>query len=117
MGEDYQKVGRIERGKRSLTLDYLLNVSKALEIPVSSFLESEEKHEKGLTQEDTVSLLNEIVVLIEEKYHQLPFPLTPKQKGQLIAKIYQSALQFPPSAQRLLVTCFFEGLLSIYSDS
>ena len=37
IGEDYQKVGRIERGQRSLTIDYLMKVSKALEIPVEDF--------------------------------------------------------------------------------
>ncbi len=101
MGEDHQKVGRIERGKRSLTIDYLMKVSKALDTPLEDFF-SEEK-----TQEPILDLLNEIVILVEEKCH---LPLDAKSKGKLISKIYELTLKFPKVQQQMFLESFFEGL-------
>jgi len=42
LGENSQKVGRIERGQRSLTVDYLLKISKALSTPIETILEVEQ---------------------------------------------------------------------------
>lgn len=103
IGEDHQKVGRIERGKRSLTIDYLMKVSKALDTPLEDFF-SEEK-----AQEPTLDLLNEIVTLLEENLSRLP-PLDAKSKGKLISKIYELALKFPKTHQRMFLESFIEGL-------
>lgn len=100
IGEDHQKVGRIERGKRSLTIDYLLKVSKALETPVESFFEQAHSNEKH------IDLLNEIVILVEEKQ----LPLDPKSKGKFVSKIYELALKFPKNEQKMFLDSFFEGL-------
>lgn len=100
IGEDHQKVGRIERGKRSLTIDYLLKVSKALNTPVEEFFSREN------SSEAQIDLLNEIVILVEE--HQLS--LDPKSKGKFISKIYELSLKFPKDQQKLFLTSFFEGL-------
>ncbi len=100
IGEDHQKVGRIERGKRSLTIDYLLKVSKALDTPVETFFEQAPSNEKH------IDLLNEIVILVEEKQ----LPLDPKSKGKFVSKIYELALKFPKDQQKMFLDSFFEGL-------
>jgi len=99
IGEDHQKVGRIERGKRSLTIDYLLKVSKALETPVETFFTEER-------QKEDLDLLNEIVIHFEEA----GISLDPKSKGKCISKLYELAAKFPKSEQRLFLESFFEGL-------
>jgi transcriptional regulator with XRE-family HTH domain len=115
IGEDYQKVGRIERGKRSLTIEYLMKVSKALDTPLENFLTNENSKKDGNTNSTTNSLdlLNEIVTLVEENSSRLPNPLDTSNKGRFISKLYEYALKFPEAQQRLFLDSFFQGLLSI----
>ena len=109
IGEDYQKVGRIERGERSITLDYLMKVSKALDTPVEDFF-SEKSIDKKLDQPtNNLELLNRIVVLVEENYANLPFELDARGKGKLISKLYELALKFPEKEQPLFVKSFFDS--------
>ncbi|WP_194846892.1 helix-turn-helix domain-containing protein [Candidatus Neptunochlamydia vexilliferae] len=112
MGEDHQKVGRIERGRRSLTLDYLMKVSKALDIQPESFLKEEEKSSQENPQNASL-LLNDIVVLVEEKNSQLQRPLNAKQKGTLVSKLYEQASQFPPAQREQFLKSFLDTLLAI----
>lgn len=107
IGEDYQKVGRIERGQRSLTIDYLMKVSKALEIPVEDFFS---ENDSGYNKGNVLDLLNEVVIFVEENSSRLPFKLDAKSKGKFISKIYELALKFPSAQQRLFLKAFFEGL-------
>ena len=115
MGEDHQKVGRIERGKRSLTIDYLMKVSKALDTPIEDFLIHEKPNPtKAIkSSENSLDLLNEIIVAIEENNSLLTTPLDAKTKGKFVSKIYELALKFPEAQQRLFLESFFEGLLTI----
>ncbi|NGX38468.1 MAG: hypothetical protein K1000chlam2_01642 [Chlamydiae bacterium] len=117
IGENHQKVGRIERGKRSLTVDYLLKLSKALDTPLDSLL-NEETQDTGedSSASDSSNLLNDIVILVEEKNALLPNPFTAKDKGRLISKTYELALKFPKPHQSLFVESFLEGLFSIHSS-
>ncbi len=96
IGEDHQKVGRIERGKRRLTIDYLLKVSKALDTPLEEFLSDKNPV--------TSDLLSEIITLVEEK------ELQTKNKGKFISKLYELATKFPRDQQQLFLESFFEGL-------
>ena len=59
IGENHQKVGRIERGKRSLTIDYLLKLSKALDTPLENFLNEENSDTyEASSASDSSNLLN-----------------------------------------------------------
>ena len=98
IGEDHQKVGRIERGKRRLTIDYLLKVSKALDTPLEDFF-SEENASKPPSD-----LLSEIITIVDEQQ------LQSKSKGKFISKLYELASKFPKEQQRLFLKSFFEGL-------
>lgn len=110
IGEDHQKVGRIERGQRALTIDYLMKVSKALEIPVEDFFSQKNS---GNNKDSALDLLNEIVIFVEENSSCLPFKLDAKSKGKFISKIYELALKFPEAQQCLFLKSFFEGLQSL----
>jgi len=114
MGENHQKVGRIERGRRSLTVDYLMKVSKALDTPLETFF-IEKQSEKQETS-DTGILLNEIIVFVEENVTRFPSPLDAKTKGKLVSKVYELALKFPQTQQRLFLEAFFEGLFVLKSS-
>lgn len=104
MGEKSQKVGRIERGQRSLTVDYLLKVSKALATPIETILE----HETPAAAPNSFdsNILNDVVVLVEEIAHKLPIDYTSQQKAKMISKIYENLLKLPQEQQPL-----FFGLL------
>lgn len=103
MGENSQKVGRIERGARSITLDYLVKVSKALEAPLESFLVENEENESAACHSD---LLSRIVVLVEE--HCLNFPMKSSKKALMISKIYELTLRFPEENQKMFMDSMFE---------
>jgi len=111
MGENYQKVGRIERGTRSLTVDYLMKVARALETPMETLLSEDKKEEnqgnKGATPSSDV--LNNIIEFVEE-YAEV-VRLNPKQKAKLISQFYQQALKFPPAEQSLFLSSLFESML------
>mgnify|MGYP002785402276 CR=1 FL=1 len=112
IGEDHQKVGRIERGQRSLTIDYLMKVSKALDTPLKDFVSDEPVCENNEPNEHakTIDVLSEIVMLMEENHSHFSQNLDPKKKGKLISKIYEQALKFPENQQRLFLRSFFECL-------
>lgn len=97
MGENSQKVGRIERGQRSLTVDYLLKISKVLSTPIETFLENKETKEPAV--ESALSfdsnILNAVVVLVEEIAHKLPMECASQQKAKMISKIYEIILKLP----------------------
>lgn len=111
MGENHQKVSRIERGKRSLTIDYLAKVSKALETPMELLLEEERKEEPQ--NDKTISplsdILNNLVVLVEEYCANCP-ELNAHHKAKMISKIYELTLKFPTETQMLFLTSLFESL-------
>ncbi|MDN3506020.1 MAG: helix-turn-helix transcriptional regulator [Simkaniaceae bacterium] len=112
IGEDHQKVGRIERGKRSLTIDYLLKVSKALDTPIDTLI-----NEEGDTNssQNSPDLLNEIVILVEEKNALAPTPLSARHKGKIISKTNEAASKLPPSLQKLFIESLLENLFQLYS--
>jgi transcriptional regulator with XRE-family HTH domain len=111
IGEDHQKVGRIERGKRSLTIDYLMKVSKALDTPLEEFFTKSNKEIDPPA--NSMDLLNEVIISVEETNSRLSTPLDPKSKGKLISKIYELTLKFPEAQQRLFLDSFLEGFLAL----
>jgi len=115
MGEDHQKVGRIERGKRSLTIDYLVKISKALDTPIEEFLSvNENKNSIDVSQStNSLDILHDIIILVEENIKNFPSPLEAKSKGKFISKIYELTLKFPAPLQPLFLTSFFEGMNSL----
>jgi transcriptional regulator with XRE-family HTH domain len=112
IGEDHQKVGRIERGKRSLTIDYLLKVSKALDTPIDTLINKEVGPPPPQNSPD---LLNEIVILVEEKSVLLPTPIGAKQKAQIISKTNEAASKLAPHLQKLFIESLLETLFQLYS--
>lgn len=106
IGEDSQKVGRIERGTRSITLDYLVKVSNALETPLEAFLEKDKKSAGKKSSISTAEILNNIVIRVEE-YHQKS-PLQAHKKALMISKIYELALKFPEADSKIFIDSLFE---------
>lgn len=94
MGENSQMVGRVERGQRSLTVDYLLKVSKALSMPIETLLEDSATAE-GFTQSLDSNILNAVVVLVDEMMPLLSPQGSSQQKGKLVSQIYELILKLP----------------------
>lgn len=113
VGENHQKVGRIERGKTHPTLDYLLKISKTLDIPLETLL-SDEKEKFTLTEkedpENELSLLNQVVIFVEENTSLIQ-NCTPQRKGQLICKLYECLMSVPKNAQ----TQFLNSLQNVFA--
>ncbi|MBM3184096.1 MAG: helix-turn-helix transcriptional regulator [Chlamydiae bacterium] len=95
VGENAQKVGRIERGKRSLTLDYLMKVSKALSAPIEGLIRQEKPPEERFNS----NTLSDVVLLVEEFYSRF----SSQKKGKLISKIYEHVLKIPIESQPLFL--------------
>lgn len=112
MGENSQKVGRIERGNSNLTIDYLLKVSKALKTPLDAIFSNEFELEnvKENPHEMTPAVLNEIVLFIEMNQKSLIPNGDPQKKALLITKIYQAYLNFPEKYQGNFIKSLFEIL-------
>ena len=91
VGENAQKVGRIERGKRSLTLDYLMKVSKAFSTPIEGLISQEMPSEERFNS----NVLSDVVLLVEEFYPGL----SSQKKGKLISKTYEQLLKIHPESQ------------------
>lgn len=108
IGENSQKVGRIERGSRSLTIDYLLKVSKALDTPMESLLESK----PAVIEKTSVptDLLNDVIVFVEGYSSRCKTPLLPLQKAKLISKIYETASKFPKEYQQQYIQSLDESI-------
>lgn len=109
MGENHQKVGRIERGMRSITIDYLMKVSKALDTPIEALLEKGQDKELlggGSEAPNANTLLNQVVIRVEK----CPCQFSAEQKGTLVAKVFALASKFPREHQEAFLEAFFEGL-------
>jgi len=104
MGENSQKVGRVERGTRNLTIDYLVKVSNALETPLSSLLD-QEKNESPVPSD----LLGMIVLWAEENCKVFIKDHDPKKKAYMISKIFEIVSCIPSSHQEIFLTSLLEG--------
>lgn len=115
IGENHQKVGRIERGRRSLTVDYLLKISKALGTPLESLFAEEEKEKKESNKNSIPSqdLLNIIILQVEQycKYCNL----SSQQKAMLISKLFELTSSFPAEHQNLFLISLGETLKTLAS--
>lgn len=109
VGEDSQKVGRIERGKRSLTVDYLMKVSRAFGTPIENLLEKseEEKKAQGTVHSD---ILNQVVIMVEELSAFFPHVFSSQHKARIISKIYESVLKIPAKEHFQFLHFFSESL-------
>ena len=116
MGENYQKVGRIERGSRSLTVDYLMKVARALETPMETLLAEGKKEETQGKQASAPSsdILNTIIEFVEE--YAAKVKLSSKQKAKMISQIYQQASKFPVSEQALFLSSTFELMFAAKNE-
>ncbi|MGA8164737.1 MAG: helix-turn-helix transcriptional regulator [Waddliaceae bacterium] len=106
MGENSQKIGRIERGTRSITFDYLVKASRALETPVESFFGKDNREEEGESPVSNSNILNYIIVRVEE-YHQKS-PIEVGKKALIISKIYELALKFPTNNRKIFIDSLIE---------
>lgn len=113
MGENHQKVGRIERGRRSLTVDYLVKISKALGTPMESLFAEEEKEKKQSknTSLPAHDLLNAIIVEVEEYCQHRN--LNSQQKAKLISKLFELTSNISPEHQNLFLSSLGETLKTV----
>ncbi len=114
VGENHQKVGRIERGKSNLTIDCLLKLSKALDTPIDSIIQ-EENHQQGedssLLQEENHPILNEIVLFVEQHSEALSLIDQPEKKAKLISTVYSQAITMPKEHQKRFYTTLLNSLV------
>ena len=110
MGENSQKVGRIERGKRSLTVDYLVKISKALGAPLDTFLTEEEDQAAKTHLHSDSNILNDVVVTVEDLCNLFSSEFTSQHKAKIISKIYEMALKVPEEHQPLFLSFLKESL-------
>ena len=112
MGENSQKVGRIERGQSNLTIGYLLKISKALNTSLDSIIKGDSlKIEETISSKENPSLLSKIILFIEQHFGKLIPTEDPELKAKLISFIYTQTLKFPSEQQTLFLDSFFETLL------
>lgn len=110
IGENHQKVGRIERGRRSLTVDYLVKISRALGTPMEAlFVEREDKEvQKAKSAAPSHEILNQIIVAVED--YCLQRRLNSQQKANAISKLFELTLKIPASQQNLFLDNLIETL-------
>lgn len=108
MGENSQKIGRIERGKSNLTVDYLLKVSKALGISMDTILEEEK--EKTASKRMDQDLLSYIIQSVEKNIEAMPNKLSGEEKANLISHIFSKASQVPSQFGQHVVDGIVETL-------
>ncbi len=118
MGENSQKVGRIERGQRSLTVDYLLKISKALSTPIETLLEDRKANKVSpdpFSSFDS-NILNAVVMLVEEISQRPEISYTPNEKAKMISKIYEIILKLPNENRHLFFRFLREGIHILLLD-
>lgn len=109
IGEDSQKVGRIERGQRSLTVNYLLKVAKVLETPMEALLEESQKEKQQIQSEDS-DVLNDVIIFVEQHFMNL-LPISQDnltEKARLISKLYSLVSRLPTDQQSLFLSLLTE---------
>jgi transcriptional regulator with XRE-family HTH domain len=121
VGENHQKVGRIERGKTHPTLDYLLKISNTLDIPLDNLL-SDEKEKSTPTKKassennlDEMSLLNQVVIFVEENTSLIQ-NCSPQRKGQLVCKLYECLMHVPKNAQDQFLNSL-SNVFALFTDA
>ena len=116
--ENSQKVGRIERGQRSLTVDYLLKISKALSTPIETFFEASEPKQIKTDCPPSFhsNILNDLVILIEDICLKISVECTPQQKATMISKIYEVILKLPKENQESFFNLLNESLKIILEN-
>lgn len=110
--ENYQKVGRIERGKTNLTLDYLVKTSNALDVSIADLLGKEEP--KTAVAFDA-HLLEKIIAFFEANAHDIR-SCSPKKKAALISKIYEMCTGLPKENQEQSLNSLLKISLLLNSD-
>ena len=104
IGEDYQKVGRVERGQTSLTVDYLVKLSRGLKVPIDEIL-GEEQASEAPKHEDGQALLGYIVTAVDER---LSGVIESRKKGSLVSNIYDLVLKLPEETHQTVVKAIVE---------
>ena len=108
IGENYQKVSRIERGKTHLSIDYLMKVTKTLETPLDTILVDKQPiQESSADYISKSSLLSRILIAVEERSLANH---SPHKKAALVSKIYETALQCPDSYLDQFLSAIFDTL-------
>lgn len=113
IGENSQKVGRIERGNSNLTIDYLLKISKALNTPIDSILHDVPSKEQKQAPSEDPSILSEIVLRAEKLFQEE----NRKLKAIFISTVYMQALKFPPQHRKQFLNALNEVFLSLAKES
>lgn len=107
LGENSQKVARIERGDRSLTVDYLVKASKVLEAPLNAFIDQRPSEQTSGSTE----VLSDIILWVEQHFEELCPDKDPKKKAQIIAKLFETMAKVPDGNKGAFLT----GLLELCS--
>lgn len=108
IGENHQKVGRVERGRKNLTIDYLLKISRALNTPIQEILNENQDAQGSGSVKANATLLNEIVMFIEENQMHIP-SCNAQKKGELVSQIYESLQLFSESEQSKILGCLLRN--------
>jgi transcriptional regulator with XRE-family HTH domain len=107
-GFDKQQISKIERGKKRLTVDGLVRLADALEIPPAEMIQKIDR--SSITGEpetsnegQTEGALSLIVEKVEVFSQNLTSPIGAQQKAKAIASIYREMKEFPFHLQEKFV--------------
>jgi transcriptional regulator with XRE-family HTH domain len=100
IGSDYQQISRIERGKSRLTIDVLMKMAEALDIPIQDIVKTKAEDKKLMPvrqqESDTLpaqELLSVILEKIETVLQETKATLSPHTKAVLASQVYTHALE------------------------
>jgi len=115
IGENHQKVGRIERGQSQVTLDYVCKVSEALSTSVDELLQASEPSSHSPLSSSNESLLTYVIHEIEQKGKNLFEGEKSAEKASFVSAVFYEAQRFPSGLQKQFVDSVIKITTSCYA--
>lgn len=103
IGENHQKVGRLERGQGHLTLDYVFKISEVLSTSIDDLLQRNESQPLESPSQSDDLLLTDIVQKVEREKEVLFSRDSASEKAVFITAVFTQAKTFPPQFQNQFV--------------
>ncbi len=91
VGSSNQHIGKLEKGDRKLTLDWISRISKALDVPPADLINA------GLNQ----AALRDVVYCVAELQDTRNYRFTPEEFADLTVLLYQEIQSIDSSEERL----------------
>lgn len=110
VGVSSQKVSRIERGKTNFSIDYLMQVTNALDAPLQAVIPPSQKKEMTSIP-SSGSMLSQVLFLYEQRQHILDRYFNIEEKSNFIASLVELAKLLPESKRYQSLSALFDQLI------